>query len=762
MKRKVVPNIVRGGVAIPLKNNIFLLKGRTHEQGGIDIGRTLEAENNELIQMNKKDVKIFSSLPFLNDKSPAQRVMSGENPNTVFNAQESFKRRNKINDDGTKKKQIGGRVKPKFDDWYKTVPVEMNDTISYNLRRAYELLPYNELEDWKNGKGHLRSVAPTKDGNYEFLKSKNHPTYKKEIEWYNSNDGREFRNKYKLDDSTEYPKYIRRKKTMGGLSRDKDYGSKSKPYPSVKSGDFAGGHRSYPIPTKADARDALRLAGLHGRSDVKAKVYRKYPELRKKARIGGLYTLSVNGKQTLHPFPSTGEIKQSATADAAERSTMKYGGRKRMRAGGDETQAERARKYAEKFRNSIPNFASAVRNYKFDDPANHPPFQRTKPNDRNNSKPTINVTSPEITVIGRRRNTTNIRKTNITPANNRRTTSNRRRDNILANIQFRPDDRIGDFEAVDKSPVNKQNNSRTVSINRITPVSIANSESPSLIASIPNRQYQANNRLNTLRKITPVPIAGNVPVPTLNVTAPNVSADITASTTAGTRSNSRFRNFLRNNVDNIADGLGLLTNIGLSIVGRNINNRMLNSLRYTNAPIPQRAAKLKTRININPQLDRMRESLASYERNIDANTGSSQIALARKQRARLADVLGRNELYADKENKETELINTDRINQQEVANKNIEAYNNWVAEKAAFENSIAEQKANNRIAAINNINAGVQQIVSNIQQRMADQRTLAALTLGSPNLPAEMFYGSGIWNKRMYDLYRRSYPLKRK
>ena len=69
---------------------------------------------------------------------------------------------------------------------------------------------------------------------------------------------------------------------MGGLSRDKDYGSKKKPYPSVAKKDFAGGHRSYPIPTKADAVDALRLAGLHGRSDVKAKVYNKYPELSKK------------------------------------------------------------------------------------------------------------------------------------------------------------------------------------------------------------------------------------------------------------------------------------------------------------------------------------------------------------------------------------------------------------------------------------------------------------------------------------------------
>ena len=75
----------------------------------------------------------------------------------------------------------------------------------------------------------------------------------------------------------------------GGLSRGKDYGSKKKPYPKVKSGDFAGGGRSYPIPTKADAVDALRLAGLHGRSDVKTKVYKKYPGLKKKAYGGSLH-----------------------------------------------------------------------------------------------------------------------------------------------------------------------------------------------------------------------------------------------------------------------------------------------------------------------------------------------------------------------------------------------------------------------------------------------------------------------------------------
>ena len=73
----------------------------------------------------------------------------------------------------------------------------------------------------------------------------------------------------------------------GGLSREKNYGSKKKPYPSVPSGDFAGPHRSYPIPTKADARDALRLAGLHGNESVRRKVLAKYPSL--KAFGGSLF-----------------------------------------------------------------------------------------------------------------------------------------------------------------------------------------------------------------------------------------------------------------------------------------------------------------------------------------------------------------------------------------------------------------------------------------------------------------------------------------
>ena len=88
------------------------------------------------------------------------------------------------------------------------------------------------------------------------------------------------------DDGSIYKCGGRNKKANGGLSRNKNYDSSKKPYPSVKSSNFAGGGRSYPIPTKADARDALRLAGLHGRSDIRAKVLARYPSLRKKAAAG--------------------------------------------------------------------------------------------------------------------------------------------------------------------------------------------------------------------------------------------------------------------------------------------------------------------------------------------------------------------------------------------------------------------------------------------------------------------------------------------
>ena len=209
-----IPNVVAGGIAQPLGNNFFYMNGRKHSQGGIDIGPSdktgIEVEDGEVVETNDNELKVYSAQPIINGVSPAKLVMGGANPNKVFKAQEDFKDRNKINDDGTIK-------------------------------------------------------------------------------------------------------------AMGGLSRDKDYGSKKKPYPSVAKKDFAGGHRSYPIPTKADAIDALRLAGLHGRSDVKAKVYNKYPELRKKGSNGLIVSISGNVKNGLLHSPSSTGGRHDKLRDGGRR-----------------------------------------------------------------------------------------------------------------------------------------------------------------------------------------------------------------------------------------------------------------------------------------------------------------------------------------------------------------------------------------------------------------------------------------------------------
>lgn len=477
MVKVKVPNIVRGGKAIPIKGktNYYYMSGRKHENGGIDIGKNprtgLEVEDGEVMHITDNNIKVFSAQPFLNGESPAEKVIKGDNPDKVFNTQERYKDKNNINNDGTKNK-----------------------------------------------------------------------------------------------------------KRMGGLSRSKDYGSKSKPYPKVKAGDFAGGNRSYPIPTKADAIDALRLAGLHGRSDVKAKVYNKYPELRKKSKAGGLYSVTVDGKTKLKMFPSTGEETNTI---------MKYGGRKKAKNG------------------------------------------TTYINGNNLLVPDIDI--PEKIIIPK----------------------------------------------------------------------------------------------------------------TVKTNTNNISS------------------FIKNNPDEIDDYISLASNIGSNLIGRDINNKALNKMSYSSSPMPKRAVKLKTNININPQLDKMRESLASYERNIDNNTSSSSVALSRKQRARAANILQTNELYGNKENLETELINKDKLNQQTVTNDNIKEYNEWAKQKAIFDNTILEKKAENNIATIGNINAGIQDIIQRKQKRKSENNTIAAMTLSNPNLPAEMYYASGIWNKELYDRYRKIYPLNK-
>lgn len=208
----------------------------------------------------------------------------------------------------------------------------------------------------------------------------------------------------------------------------------------------------------------------------------------------------------------------------------------------------------------------------------------------------------------------------------------------------------------------------------------------------------------------------------------------------------------------IGDAIGIGTNIIGGITSNIINRKMLNSLEFPKAPIPYQATKLKTKININSQLDAMRENLADYERSIAGNTASSRVALARTNNIRNKVIRDINQTYGQKENIETQLINTDRQNQQTINNKNIEAINTYNTNKVNFENKIRELKAENNVDLIQNISQGVQDLLARRESRGLFNRNLMAQTFANPNLPAELYYASGIWPEEVYNMYRKQYP----
>lgn len=335
--------ITDGGDATKIGNNTYLLRGGSHEdvnetgQTGIGInvgGNEVEAEGGEVAQKKNGALRIFSAQPILgNGMSPAQAILRGYNKDSVFSQQQAFKKRNGLKDDGSAKYGLGGDIKGiwNFIRSYRT-PV---DNIAALVTAYQKLNPnsnYNKQKgkfkggtfrgagaggtwtnDYKSNKGfdnfndayddaveHNAKTFIFGNKRYNTLKENN------PIREINNRAVGSWRDSVVTKDRTGYGKDFgpikggasliplitetynpkRIKHRLGGGLTSKDRGSSKHPYPSVSSKDFAGGGRSYPIPTKADAVDALRLAGLHGRSDVRSKVFNKYPSLRKKSLLG--------------------------------------------------------------------------------------------------------------------------------------------------------------------------------------------------------------------------------------------------------------------------------------------------------------------------------------------------------------------------------------------------------------------------------------------------------------------------------------------
>lgn len=710
-----VPNVVAGGIAQPLGNNFFYMNGRKHSQGGIDIGPSdktgIEVEDGEVVETNGNELKVYSAQPILNGASPAKLVMGGANPNKVFKAQEDFKDRNRINDDGTKYKE-GGKIYQAPDEYKRQIAESGSIIIG-----GYPTIAGNKNYKFIKGLTKASRIGRTATNFINLGRQKIYDLANKiDNTWinqgikevYRTTIGKHGSNLPRTIDYINKNNINENKKAMGGLSRDKDYGSKKKPYPSVAKKDFAGGHRSYPIPTKADAVDALKLAGLHGRNDVKAKVYNKYPELRKKGNVGLVVSINGNVKNGLiHSQSSTGGLRDK----------FAVGGKRINRHG-------RTWEYDEKIGAYVPITNRTI--------------------NRTSAYP-INKSARGETIVG---SDYTFRNGRWSKNNNANTNTNKSNiDNGNRRPQYYAERRLPLFEdgaGITSGLVRagwSHGNNKGISTN--------NTNIPSLSETKSNGKTPRRGRSKSSQSTQSIPTK-TPPITVYNRNLPKVEASIPTtlpvSTNIPAKGTTSFDGKGQGKFKNLttADWIGLGSNVAGSLASYFASRRAINKMRGPGQPTLISANKLKTKYNINPQLDRIREDKFEAYRDIDSNTASSRVSLARKQRVRNAAGQAANELYGNKENIETNLINQDRRNQQSVRQFNAQQYNQYIDRKAAFDNGIREAKVTNINNLFSGINAGIQDMISRYENRKALNNTIGAMRASAPNVDDRIMRDAGV------------------
>ena len=710
-----IPNVVAGGIAQPLGNNFFYMNGRKHSQGGIDIGPSdktgIEVEDGEVVETNGNELKVYSAQPIINGVSPAKLVMGGANPNKVFKAQEDFKDRNRINDDGTKYKE-GGKIYQAPDEYKRQIAESGSIIIG-----GYPTIAGNRNYKFIKGLTKASRIGRTATNFINLGRQKIYDLVNKiDNTWinqgikevYRTTIGKHGSNLPRTIDYINKNNINENKKAMGGLSRDKDYGSKKKPYPSVAKKDFAGGHRSYPIPTKADAVDALRLAGLHGRSDVKAKVYNKYPELRKKGNVGLVVSINGNVKNGLiHSPSSTGGLRDK----------FAVGGNRINRHG-------RTWEYDEQIGAYVPITNRTI--------------------NRTSAYP-INKSARGETIIG---SDYTFRNGRWSKNNNVNTNTNKPNiDNGNRRPQYYAERRLPLFEdgaGITSGLVRagwSHGNNRGISTNNTNIPSL--SETKSSGKTPRGGRSKSSQSTQSISTKTPPTAVYNRNLPKVEASIPTTLPVSTSTPAKGITSSDgkgqgKFKNLTT------ADWIGLGSNVAGSLASYFASRRAINKMRGPGQPTLISANKLKTKYNINPQLDRIREDKFEAYRDIDSNTASSRVSLARKQRVRNAAGQAANELYGNKENIETNLINQDRRNQQSVRQFNAQQYNQYIDRKTAFDNGIREAKVTNINNLFSGINAGIQDMISRYENRKALNNTIGAMRASAPNVDDRIMRDAGV------------------
>lgn len=602
MKKYILnPKVVRGGKAIPLGNNFYYMQGRKHEQGGIDLGADdkngLEVEGGEVVHTSKNSIKVFSAVPMLNGKSPAEKIINGENANKVFKEQEEFKDRNNFNDDGSKKYQNGGKrryiggstneARQKYFDTDK----ELTDSVKVIAKR-YNINP------------NLLASRMAKEGPID-----------KAINYYNDTNGKFDRREvhgsdWGLDDT--------------GNNLNEGIITLKEPYLNYYDEEFFN-------EKGREVNSVYSPNWNFGISATAAELEYRRNEMKKR-------------------FPNLSDEQLDAAASAAFNRGI-YGATKYIKQGKD-----------------------------------------------------LNEYSPFI----------NIKKM-----------GGQVKKNIFVELNVG-----GKKKLVPASSFTGERQKALMGINEdIDYINTPKYKGIIEEVSITNPRLSPNNVYKQLTNAAGTDDA--LKIKKLNNIPNNINNKF--SPAAG-----HF------NEITLGDIIGGVTNTIGSITNYNSNRRTLNNMKYSSAPIPIQAKKLKTQFNINPQLDKIREYLKATNRDIDANTASSRVALARKGIARTNALLQTNNLYATKENAETQLLNQDNMNQQNVAARNVEMYNRWREGKSNFDNMLLEKRAENTSDLIRGLTETVQDIIGGVEQRRNINNTLSTIAAANPNVTAEILKDLGV------------------
>lgn len=656
-----IPNVVAGGIAQPLGNNFFYMNGRKHSQGGIDIGPSdktgIEVEDGEVVETNDNELKVYSAQPIINGVSPAKLVMGGANPNKVFKAQEDFKDRNGINDDGTKAK-FGKEKHVAKSDNTRVTPI-MESPRNSGIKQG-DFIYYPET--YRIANNTLEKVPARKEVNMTPLEQIN-PEFDILLGGAGVLRG--------VDKATKVAMALDK-----NISRTSQKAiTKGIPYTRDHFGKY----------TKGYSRKSRKLGGKNM-----------------------IVSISGNVKNGLiHSPSSTGGLRDK----------FAVGGKRINRHG-------RTWEYDEQIGAYVP-----ITNRTINRTSTYP----------------INKSARGETIIG---SDYTFRNGRWSKNNNVNTNTNKLNvDNGNRRPQYYAKRRLPLFEdgaGITSGLVRagwSHGNNKGVSINNINIPSLSATKSSGKTPR--GGRSKSSQSTQSISTKTPPTAVYNRNLPKVEASIPTTLPVSTSTPAQGTKysdgkGQGKFKNLTT------ADWIGLGSNVAGSLASYFASKRAINKMRGPGQPTLISANKLKTKYNINPQLDRIREDKFEAYRDIDSNTASSRVSLARKQRVRNAAGQAVNKLYGNKENIETNLINQDRRNQQSVRQFNAQQYNQYIDRKAAFDNGIREAKVTNINNLFSGINAGIQDMISRYENRKALNNTIGAMRASAPNVDDRIMRDAGV------------------